>query len=119
MRIILLHRFDYSAVNPLEYQYGPGFYTSLIGGKAIAEILTCMLEIRHEYRRRDRYEGRKLADTGGSVFIASPQLNLVLGGINVSVLFEYPFYRYYNGRQLASDYAFALNIAWQPHLFGD
>jgi len=116
LRFILIHRTDINAENNLEYRYGTGFYTSFYTAKNIFNELTGIIEIRNEYRTQDSYLGEVYEDSGGNIIILSPQLNYVIGDFNISALFDYPLYKYYNGYQLANDYSFALNFTWQLKL---
>ncbi len=119
LRFILIHRTDINAENNLDYQYGTGFYTSFYTAKNIFDAITGIIEIRNEYRLKDAYMGEVYDDSGGNIFIISPQINYVIGDFNISALFDYPFYKYYNGYQLANDFSFALNLTWQIKLFED
>jgi len=118
-RLILNHRSDFNAENRLAYRYGAAFITSLHAVKLLSGDLSGLLELRHEYRKADAFQGTLLTDTGGEIIAVAPQLNLVTGDLNISVVFDLPLYRYYNGCQLANDFSFALNLAWQSRISGD
>ncbi len=115
LRFFLIHRTDINAENNLDYQYGSGFYTSLYVSKNILKGLTGLLEVRNELRMQDKYQGELYEDSGGNIFIVSPQINYVLGDFYISALFDYPFYKNYNGYQLSNSSSFAINLTWQTN----
>ncbi len=117
IRLILMHRTDINAENNLDYQYGTGFYTSLYLTKNIIDRLSGIVEIRNEFRLKDKYLGETYEDSGGNIFIISPQINYTIKDFNISALLDYPFYKNYNGYQLANDFSIAFNITWQTELF--
>jgi hypothetical protein len=116
LRFILIHRTDINSENNSNYKYGTGFYTSFYTAINIVDELTGILEIRNEYRTKDEFMGEIYDDSGGNIFVISPQLNYVISDFNISVLFDYPIYKYYNGYQLANDYSIAMNLTWQINL---
>lgn len=116
LRFFLIHRTDINAVNNLDYKYGAGFYTSLFVSKSIIKSLTGLLEIRNELRMHDKYQNELSEDSGGNIFVISPQLNYVVGDFYISALFDYPFYKYYNGYQLSNNSSFSINLTWQTNL---
>jgi len=70
------------------------------------------MQIRDEWRNRDTRNGKKVNSSGGNVVFISPQLNYeVKQKWNISMLFDYPLYKYYNGTQLTSSYAITLFIS--------
>lgn len=117
IRFLLIHRTDINAENNNNYKYGSGFYTSFFTTKNIVKGVTGIIEIRNEYRLKDKYQDELYEDSGGNIFVISPQLNYVIGDFNISTLFDYPFYKYYNGHQLASDYSIAVNLTWQTKIY--
>ncbi len=119
LRFFLIHRTDINAENNLGYQYGTVYNTSFYTVKNILKELSTILEIRHELRMKDKYQGELHEDSGGFNFIISPQLNYVFGKFNISAFYEYPFYKYYNGHQLSNNSSFGVNLTWQTNLFGN
>lgn len=116
LRFFLIHQTDFNAENNLDYKYGTGFYTSFYTSKSIFNGLTGIIEIRNEFRMKDKYQGELYEDSGGSIFVVSPQVNYVIGDFNISALFDYPFYKNYNGYQLSNNSSFAINLTWQTKL---
>ncbi|MFH1049529.1 MAG: hypothetical protein V1779_01205 [bacterium] len=113
MHIFLINRSEYNFVNQNDYQYGPSFNTSLYFTRGITKSLTGILELRNELRLKDKINGKIHEDSGGMFFHLSPQINYTLGQFNFAVLFDYPFYQYYNGYQLGNNFSAALNVTWQ------
>ena len=122
LHLFLINRTEYNFNNKNDYKYGASYNTSFFITKALLNNLTGLLEIRNEIRTRDDctineiYQKEVRENTGGLFFHISPQLNYTIGSFNISALFDYPFYQYYNGYQLGNNYSLALNLTWQTKL---
>ena len=119
--LFLVHRIEINGTNSndYDYQYGNTFNTSLFVTKKIVPNLIGILQLRNEIKEKDKEEGAEIPNSGGILFFISPQLNFSFSNFFVSALFDYPLYRYYNSRQLAGKYSFALNFMWQMDLSGE
>jgi len=117
LRFFLINRTDINSSNDSEYRYGTGFYTSIFTVKQLFEKLSGIIEIRNEYRMKDKYMDLFVDDSGSNLIILSPQLNYMFGNLNVSAIFDYPLYGYYFGHQLAIKLAVAINLTYQLKLF--
>ena len=119
--LFLVHRIEINGTNSndYDYQYGNTFNTSLFMTKMIVPNLIGILQLRNEIKEKDQEEGAEIPNSGGILFFISPQLNFSFSNFFISALFDYPLYRYYNKRQLAGKYSFALNFIWQMDLSGD
>jgi len=80
---------------------------------------TGILQVRHEFKGRNQYlqkdmpdaEWKTVPNSGSNVFFLSPQLNYTLKEIwNFSVMADIPLYQHYNMKQMATDYAFSINV---------
>lgn len=110
-RFFLLNRYEKNAENNINYRYGDALTTALFASRKINLKWTAILQVRHEWRQIDHWEGIKLNSTGGETVSLSPQLNYTIARKwNVSFLFDVPVYRKYNLAQLSPKYAFALNL---------
>ncbi|MFP4664526.1 MAG: hypothetical protein ACLFM1_08865 [Bacteroidales bacterium] len=99
----------------------------------LTENWTAIAQIRHEHKwqnqiRTQDYQGQgqleyndwhKVKNSGSDVIFFCPQINYTFfQKLNISVLADIPLYQYYKGIQLASDYAFAVNLTWDLDLSG-
>jgi len=125
--LFLVHRIEINGrnENDYDYKYGNIYNTSLFVTKKIIPNLIGILQLRNEIKDKDTErekndeEIKEISNSGGILFFISPQLNFSFGDVFVSALFDYPLYRYYNSRQLAGKYSFAMNFIWQLDLSGD
>lgn len=113
-QLVFVHRSDVHARNASAYRYGPGFLTSLFGVAAVNDAVTSVVELRHEYRMRDRFHDLSITDSGGHLLVFSPQLGIAFGSLAFGFNIDLPVLRYYNGHQLAQDVAAGCTITWQP-----
>lgn len=116
LHFFLINRAEYNAENSKSYQYGFTAFSSLFASKSIIENLAAMLELRNEFRAKDRYDGNLINDSGSLVFVVSPQINYKLNDFYLSAFFDYPFYNDYNGKQLANSYSLGMALTWQTEL---
>ncbi len=140
-RFFLISQYEYNFPTPEGYypfkKYN--FGNTLTNGLYISKHLhlpptlewlsqnwTAILQIRDEWKssnyiqsltrasnHKSFSEWRKVKDSGSHVIFLSPQLNYTLkNNINLSLLWDIPLYQNFNGIQLATDYAFLLNLSW-------
>jgi hypothetical protein len=110
---VLLNRAEINSKNNYDYSYGFSLISSLYTTKVIFDNFITSLEIRNEYRDKDKSFGKTVYDSGGFVFIASPQLSYKIDNFYLTALFDYPFYKYYYGKQLTNAYSLGLMLTWQ------
>jgi hypothetical protein len=115
--LFLINRAEINNENNLNYKYGSAVFSSIIATKSFFDKLTALFEIRNEYRSKDKYLGNSVGDSGGIIFVASPQLSYMLSDFFLSAMFDYPFYKNYNGKQLSNSYSFGLMCTWQTDVF--
>ena len=117
MRYFLISRYEYNAPNRDEYQLGHAFITSLFISKHIPDHWlpgdwTTIIQVRNETRTRNKREGIYEESTGGAVFLLSPQVNyFIREKWNLSAVVDIPVYQYFNGIQLAYNYAITVNFS--------
>lgn len=110
-RFFLLNRYEKNAENNIGYRYGDALTSAIFASRKINLKWTAILQVRHEWRQIDHWEGIKLNSTGGEIVTLSPQINYTIARKwNVSFLFDIPVYRKYNLAQLSPKYAFAVNF---------
>lgn len=55
----------------------------------------------------------KTKNSGSDVFFISPQINYTIAKKwNISLMADFPLYQKYHGIQLATNYAFSVNVSW-------
>ena len=116
LHLFLINRAEINAINKHDYLYGYSIFSSFYISKSIFNNLVGILELRNEYRGKDRYNGSIIEDSGGLVFVASPQLSYKIDNFYISCNYDYPFYKYYNGKQLTNSYSFGIMLTWQINL---
>lgn len=114
LHLFLINRIEFNFNNRYKFRYGNTYYNSFFALKKIAGQLNGILEIRNEIRQKDREQDEVISDSGGFLFILSPQLSYTFGNFGLSLAFDYPFYKYYygNDKQLAIKYSILLNLFW-------
>ncbi|MCK4805958.1 MAG: hypothetical protein KAS91_02135, partial [Candidatus Pacebacteria bacterium] len=90
----------------------------------LSENWTAILQVRNEIKEKNKIqsineqdgelvydEWIEVKNSGSYVLFICPQLNYTLKKkLNISVMMDIPLYQYYNGIQLATDYAFSFNL---------
>lgn len=107
------------------YEFGDFYMNSLYFSKHMklpweneVQHWTIIGQLRHEYKKRNIRDNKTINASGSSVIFLSPQINYTIENkYNISAIFELPVYRYYNGKQLGSDYSFML--AFNVHFSGN
>ena len=117
LHFFLINRAEINSENDNEYLYGSSIFSSFYITQHIFDNLTGMLEIRNEYRTKDHNLGNEVFDSGGSIFSVSPQLSYKINNLYISAMYDYPFYKYYYGKQLSNSYSLSLMLTWQTDLF--
>jgi hypothetical protein len=113
LHFFLINRAEINSENKKNYLYGSSIFSSFYLTQYLLYDLTIMLQIRNEYRTKDHYLGSEVSDSGGSIFNVSPQLSYKADKFYISAMYDYPFYKYYYGKQLSNSYSFSLMLTWQ------
>jgi len=120
IRLFTLNRFEYNFPDKQKYQYGSVLLNSVFFSKKIIPYFFAIVQLRSEWRSHDNdytdvYENGSSSvrpNSGNYLLILSPQLSYSIAGKwNVSVLYDIPLYKYYNGKQLTPKYSFALSVS--------
>lgn len=117
LHFILVNRIENNFENENEYKYGLSFINSFFISKSIIDNLTGIFEFRGETRTRDKKYGSEIKDSGSNTLIISPQLTYNIKNFNFSIMYDFPAYKYYYGKQLTKDYSFGASLTWQSNLF--
>ena len=95
------------------YKYGNLYNVSLYGSYKVFENLTAAVQFRSQTREKASNKNHELVNaTGGHVIFLTPQLRYNFFTFwNVSMIYEYPFYKNMNGTQLTNTYAVTVRLS--------
>lgn len=116
MRYFFISRFETNRQNINDYRLGNAVFTSMFVSRHLPDHWikgdwTVILQLRNEFRTKNKRGEITEEYTGGNIFLLSPQINYRLKEKwNFSLIFDIPVYQYYNGIQLAYNYAFMVNL---------
>jgi len=111
MRLMSVNKYEYNFSNSDHYRFGSTVTDAIFLSKKIVKNLFGVLQVRNEYRFKDYGTTEYEENTGGEVMILSAQISYsIVGKWHVAGLFDYPFYKNENGRQLTSKYSFAFSL---------
>lgn len=120
MKMILLNRYEVNGKNADLYHFGAGLYTSLFLSKSFFDHLVIMIQVRNEYRWKDKqyYETEEgtedylwMTGTGGDILYLAPQISYSFPkGWSISANCDVPVYRYYNGLQIGPKISGGLSL---------
>jgi hypothetical protein len=116
IHIILVNRVELNTTNDSTYHYGSNFINSFFITKNLFDNLTGMIELRSEIRLKDSKNGKINDDSGWSILIISPQINYSFGNFNLSLFYDLPTYKYYNGLQLTNSKNIGASLTWNTSL---
>ncbi len=125
IKIFLINRFETNAPDSKNFKFGNLLISSLFLTKQIGKSnFTAILQARHEYRTKDISNvnnagfagyfatGTYVNSSGGQLVFIAPQINYSIAKKwNLSLLADFPVYRYYNGTQLGNKFAFAIYLS--------
>jgi hypothetical protein len=112
LRIFSINKYDYNFQDKNNYQYGSILMNSIFASKKIVKNLFGILQVRSEFKSRDKDEGVERENTGYELVTLTPQLSYSIAGRwNVSALYDIPIYKYYNFRQLTPKSSFAISFS--------
>lgn len=95
------------------YKYGNLYNVSIYGSYKIVENLTAAVQFRSQTREQASNKNDELINaTGGHVVFFVPQARYQFYKFwNVSMIYEYPFYKNMNGTQLTNNYAITAKLS--------
>ncbi|NVO19514.1 MAG: hypothetical protein HXX13_07425 [Bacteroidetes bacterium] len=112
LRSFLLNRFEYNFSNINEYQSGPLMINSLFVSKRIIPRLFGILQVRNEIHGKDVQKGTEEVNTGYHLIVFTPQVSYsIMGKWSLSLLYDIPVYKNYQGKQLTPQYSYAISLA--------
>lgn len=111
LRTFMLNRFEHNGFNINDYQTGKLFSTSLFVSKKIAKRLFGIVQLRNEIHGKDVQDGKQETNTGYHLLVLTPQISYSIAGLwNLSMLYDIPVYKNYQGKQLTPQYAYAVSL---------
>ena len=125
VKLFLTNRFKSNTPDVKKFKYGNSLINSLFITKQIKTTKwTAIMQLRHEYRSKDVKNvieskflglvtsGSVVDFSGGNLVFLAPQINYNIAQTwNISLLADFPVFRYYNGIQLGNKYSFALYLS--------
>lgn len=119
LRTFLFNRFEYNGLNINGYQTGKLLTSSLFASKKIAPRFFGIVQLRNEIHGKDVQDGEEEVNTGYHLMVFTPQISYVIAGLwNVSLLYDVPVYKNYQGKQLTMQYSFAVSLSRDIGLAG-
>jgi len=118
LRLFSINRYEYNFADKNNYKYGNTLLNSIFVSKKIAKYFFGILQVRSEWKTNDKdfdhtntEGGDKVINSGFYLLTLSPQLSYsVVGKWNVTVSYDIPMYKYYNGKQMTPKYSFAVSL---------
>jgi hypothetical protein len=112
LRTFMLNRFEYNGFNINDYQTGMLYINSLFISKKIVKRLFGILQLRNEIHGKDIQDGIEETNTGYYLMVLTPQISYSIAGLwNLSLLYDIPVYKNYQGKQLTPDYSYAISLS--------
>ncbi|MBI5538813.1 MAG: hypothetical protein HY951_02045 [Bacteroidia bacterium] len=116
-RLFTNNRIEYNFLNK-DYQYGWLLSNSLFISNQLFKRCFAVLEVRNELRGVDKILQTdnvmlELNDrTGGQIVLVSPRIMYAIGGKwNISILYDIPVYRNYNGKQMGLEKSISVSLS--------
>ncbi|MCX6230525.1 MAG: transporter [Bacteroidetes bacterium] len=107
--------FEYAQLINSKYfylKYGDQWMLSFFANYKLSYKFAAILQLRFESKDKSRKELDKIIESSGyEIFFISPQLNFNINeDFQLSAYVDLPVYRYYNGTQLAANYAISVRL---------
>jgi hypothetical protein len=112
LRLFTINRFEYNFEDQYGYQYGPVLLNSIFASKRIFPRFFGILQVRSEFRGEDHENGASRPNSGNYLLVVSPQLSYsVAGRWNITLVYDQPIYKNYQGKQLTPKYSIAIGLS--------
>lgn len=105
-------RYDYNFISKFSYQFGASFLNSIIASSEIFANCFLVFETRATFQSQDKDTGIKVENSGSLIIKAIPQIVYRFSDFSLSFAGDFPFYRFYNGRQIAEMTSLNLYFNW-------
>ncbi len=121
LRSFILNRYEYNFSNINEYRSGQLLLNSLFVSKRIVPRLFGIVQLRNEVHGKDSekiadeegtgYHHGFSANTGYHLVMLTPQVSYSIAGKwNLSIMYDVPVYKNYQGKQLSPEYSYAVSL---------
>lgn len=122
LRLFSINRYEYNFrhkndyIQPTDYKYGNVLLNSVFVSKKIMKYFFGILQVRNEWKTNDKdflntEDQHKVINSGYDLVTVSPQLSYSIAGKwNITVSYDIPVYKNYNGKQMTPAYSFALSL---------
>ena len=122
LRSFLLNRYEYNFANINDYKSGQLLLNSLFISKRIVPRLFGIVQLRNEIHGKDTekiqnesgsgYHQAFSSNTGYHLMVLTPQLSYSIAGKwMLSLLYDVPVYKNYQGKQLSPLYSYAISLS--------
>lgn len=109
--LFLVSQFLTVGENNLTYKNGDAWINSFFVSYNIKHPWSFIMQVRNELRGKDHRNGQLINSSGSNLLYLSPQVNYsIQQKWDMSVLFDWPVYKYYNGTQLGKQYNIAVIV---------
>lgn len=105
-------RYDYNFTSKFSYQFGANFLNSIIASSEIFANCFLIFEIRATFQSQDKDAGIKVENSGSFMVKAIPQIVYRFFDFSLALSGDFPFYRFYNGRQIGEMPSLNLFFNW-------
>ncbi|MGQ9820104.1 MAG: hypothetical protein ACUVQ1_09325 [Candidatus Kapaibacteriales bacterium] len=112
MNLAFQSRFDYNFISKYSYQFGASILNSIIASSEVFTNCYLTLETRATFQSKDKDKGIEVQNSGNFIVKAIPQIVYRYSDFSISLAGDFPFYRFYNGRQIAEMPSLNLFFNW-------
>lgn len=111
IHLFMVNQFVISQKGKLNYKYGNSYFNAFFVSYIWDERWSITFQERNEINSHDLRKGQVVESSGSFVSYFTPQVGVLLfNEWNISLLFDLPLYRHYNGTQLAKSYNVAVSL---------
>jgi hypothetical protein len=117
LRLFSINKYDYNFADKTGYTYGNILLNSIFVSKKAFTNFFCILQVRSQWKTRDNdekndLENHDVVNSGYILVTVTPQISYSIAGQwNVSLLYDIPVYKYYNGKQLTPKFSAAISLS--------
>ena len=118
LRLFSINRYDYNFRDKSDYRYGSILLNSLFVSKKLFKYCFGIVQFRSEWKTNDVDFGiladqgsNKVTNSGYNLLTITPQFSYSVAGLwNITLLYDFPVYKNYNGKQMTPSYSFAISL---------
>ncbi len=118
LRLFSINRYDVNFTDKSDYKYGNILLNSVFVSKKVVKYLFALIQVRSEWKTNDldnlnpNENGEdKVINSGYNLITLTPQISYSIAGKwNLTLLYDIPIYKNYNGKQMTPKYSFAMSL---------